>query len=105
MTHNEMPKDIVEAVIDLGVEIDTHQDGDAFVRTFTFNDAQLEAYTDEIRTIAYNKGVEDGSPKEGTTLDVVTKWIKKFPRETILTVASSHTGLVITRTPLPDDKL
>ena len=33
-----------EAIIDLGVEVDTHQDGDAFIRTFTFNEAQLQAF-------------------------------------------------------------
>lgn len=36
-------EEIANTLIDLGVEIDTHQDGDAFIRTYTFNDAQLEA--------------------------------------------------------------
>lgn len=40
-------ENIAQQLIDIGVEIDTHQDGDAFVRTFTFNDAQLEALLDQ----------------------------------------------------------
>ena len=36
-----------EAIIDLGVEVDTHQDGDVFIRTFTFNEAQLQAFLDQ----------------------------------------------------------
>lgn len=45
------------------------------------------------------EAVAESLPKKGTTLDTVTKWIKKFPRETILTVVSSDTALVITKTP------
>ena len=45
------------------------------------------------------EAVAEALPKKGTALDTVTKWIKKFPRETILTVVSSNTGLVITKTP------
>jgi predicted metal-dependent phosphoesterase TrpH len=47
-TENTTPaKEWREAIIELGVEVDTHQDGDAFIRTFTFNDAQLEAFLNQ----------------------------------------------------------
>ncbi len=35
-----------EVIMDLGVEVDTHQDGDARIRTFTFNEVQLQAFLD-----------------------------------------------------------
>ena len=34
-----------EQIIDLGVQVNTVQDGDANYREYTFNDAQLEAFT------------------------------------------------------------
>jgi hypothetical protein len=44
---NYPAKEWREAIIDLGVEVDTHQDGDVFIRTFTFNEAQLQAFLDQ----------------------------------------------------------
>ena len=52
-----------EAIIDVGAEIDTHRDGDAFIRTFTFNDAQIEALLttaiEEAEKRGWKRGIED----------------------------------------------
>lgn len=57
-----MPKDyqeeVAQLIIDLGVEVDTHQDADAFVRTYTFNDAQLEAFMSTYGNARELEGVE-----------------------------------------------
>lgn len=49
---------ISQTIIDLGVEVDTHQDADAFVRTYTFNDAQLEAFVTSL-TEAHKRETEE----------------------------------------------
>lgn len=56
------PQSVEEQIIDLGVEVDTHRDGDAFVTTYTFNNAQLQAFVAdrevEIRKDERRKTVE-----------------------------------------------
>lgn len=59
---------------------------------------ELENAIDEALLKTERQKRDEMTPRKGTTLDTVTTWIKKFPRETLLTVVSSDTGLVITRT-------
>lgn len=48
VTKDKRIEEIPKLIIDLGVEVATHQDADAFIRTYTFNDAQLEAFSSTI---------------------------------------------------------
>jgi hypothetical protein len=47
-----------EYIIELGIELDSYQDGDARVTTFTFNGAQLQAFVDMVTHAIEKKHVE-----------------------------------------------
>ena len=43
-TPNTELERIKKLVIDVAAEVDTHQDGDAFIRTYSFNEVQLQVF-------------------------------------------------------------
>ena len=45
---DEVERKWKEHIIELGIELDSYQDGDARITTFTFNEAQLQAFVDMV---------------------------------------------------------